>query len=226
MGRAAKYFTIAEKHAARQECHLKNTSLQSRHPSQQNKQRGSKPRPALPPDIPQALITLAEEQMPTTRAFLNAFKGYFGDFTYDELERCNKPPPYDIPSTWDNPIYLNDEHLYDILHGWKLREQELFENTRLRIYNTAPRGDFAEDVLAMLRARLIEWEKIASTLDGYNDHGAQWELGSHYLQWQARRNDGSDLNRSAMGIFMIATGESQLEVDRPSGLRTVNFNQA
>ncbi|KAF8873303.1 hypothetical protein BD779DRAFT_1679268 [Infundibulicybe gibba] len=141
-GPLRQIFTVAEKRAAKQKRCLENASLQSCAPGHLSR-RSKKQRPDLhpapaPPVIPEALITLAEEQIAKTRAFLSAFKGYFGDFTHDELEKCNKPPPYDVPSTWDDPTYRNDEHLYDILHGWQSREQELFETTRVRMYNTTP----------------------------------------------------------------------------------------
>ncbi|KAF8879748.1 hypothetical protein BD779DRAFT_1676286 [Infundibulicybe gibba] len=95
MGRRAKYFTLADKRAAAEKRRQENAGLtRERHlRSQQNRRAYIKRLQSCgqaigttavsypdPPIIPNDLQSLAETQLPATRAFLDACRGDFGDF--------------------------------------------------------------------------------------------------------------------------------------------------
>ncbi|KAF8871979.1 hypothetical protein BD779DRAFT_1680018 [Infundibulicybe gibba] len=138
------------------------------------------------PTIPQVLQALADIQLPTTRAFSYAHRGDFGDFSVEDLDRCQGPPPYALPSIWDDPAYLDEEHFFDILHGSYSHEQRSFEKARLRDYNTVAHEVFVNEVLSMLTRSISEWETAERIIGKRNGDTIEDRLGNQYLQWRAR----------------------------------------
>ncbi|KAF8870220.1 hypothetical protein BD779DRAFT_1681331 [Infundibulicybe gibba] len=200
MGRRAIYFTYAEKQAAARSRRRKNAELPSNKHlrSQQNRRAyinrlASEPVTGTttvsyppPPTIPQVLQALADIQLPTTRAFSYAHRGDFGDFSVEDLDRCRGPPPYALPSIWDDPAYLDEEHFLTSYMAHIAMSNVHSKRPGYETITQVAHEVFVNEVLSMLTRSISEWETAERIIGKRNGDTIEDRLGNQYLQWRAR----------------------------------------
>jgi hypothetical protein len=140
--------------------------------------------PAVFPQLPAALISLALLPLPNTYLFLEAYKSA-DNLDESDLGQWDLDPPYDllrVPE--DTPSEERfTVNLVDVMHGRRLRQEEE-EKDR---WNNQRGPNVRENILQEIGPALERWQSLARYLKTYQATSREVRMAEHLLQWRARK---------------------------------------
>ncbi|KAJ7239175.1 hypothetical protein B0H12DRAFT_1237627 [Mycena haematopus] len=206
MGRRAKHLSLAQRLSANRESSLKysrspqgqSARAASRRPQHRRKGGKASPPPSgtlpeLPPPT-ERMLELHNEPLPLDAQLFKQALSSPEALDESDLARWKKEPPFVEDEDTSNPYsssYLAfNKSLVEVLHGVRLREQNVWDIQLREDVSTKGRGFVIHGLQQEVAEMWKRWERVEQLLDERKYHpyhqSREYAMLEHYIQWLAR----------------------------------------
>ncbi|KAF7981245.1 hypothetical protein HWV62_34615 [Athelia sp. TMB] len=184
MGRTAKHLTLSAKKAASRLASKKYASSTRGRETRHIARRTT--RPAQRINIPQWLVDLATQHLPTSYLFQQAASDPDA-VDESDLPAWDHPPPYTSPPPLATPEETRfTQNLVDVMHGRCLRESRAREKARMEIGMARDEGELIKNLSDQVQQDLDGCLVLSSVVRDFKGCQRHLIMANHLLQWSAR----------------------------------------